>query len=40
MKRDTPLPLYVPEHILNDTPSIPPVSYVLNGWPISRAKDK
>ena len=27
---DTPLPLYAPVHILDDSPSILPVAYVLN----------
>ena len=35
MRRDTPLPVYAPVNILDDPPSIPPVAYVLNGWPIS-----
>ena len=39
MRRDTPLPLYAPVHILDD-PSIPLVRYILNGWPISQPKDK
>ena len=34
------LPLYTPVHILDDPPSIPPVAYVLNGWPISQPKNK
>ena len=38
MRRDTPLPLYAPVHILD--PSIPLVTYILNGWPISQPKDK
>ena len=29
----TPLLLYAPVHILDDPFSIPPVAYVLNGWP-------
>ena len=36
----TPLPLYVPVHILDDPTFIPPVAYVLNGWPISQPKNK
>ena len=35
----TPLPLYAPVHILDDSPSIPPVVHVLNGWPISQPKN-
>ena len=39
-----PLPLYAPAHILNEPPlappPIPPVAYVLNGWPISQPKNK
>ena len=31
MRRDIPLPLYAPVHILNEPNSIPPVTYVLNG---------
>ena len=38
MRRDTPLPLYAPVHILD--PSIPLVTYILNGWSISQPKDK
>ena len=34
----TPLPLYAPVHIFDDLPAIPPVTYVLNGWPISQTK--
>ena len=36
----TPLPLWAPVHILDDAPSIPPVAYLLNGWPISQPKNK
>ena len=36
----TPLPLYAPVHIFDDLPFILPVSYVLNGWPISKPKNK
>ena len=35
-----PLPLYAPVHILDDSPSIPPVAFVLNRWPISQPKNK
>ena len=34
------LPLYAPVHILDDPSSIPPVAFVLNGWPISQPKNK
>ena len=34
----TPLPLYVPVHNFDNSLSIPPVAYVLNGWPISQPK--
>ena len=40
MRRDTTLPLYAPVHILDESPSIPPVAYLLNGWPISQLKNK
>ena len=40
MKRDTPFPLCASVNILNDTPSIPLVMYIFNGWPISQSKDK
>ena len=41
MKRDTPLPLYAPVHILYDLlPPHSPVAYALNEWPISQTKDK
>ena len=41
MRRDTPLPLYAPVHILDDLPpSIPLVAYILNGWPISQPKER
>ena len=38
MGRDTPLPLYVPVHILNDPSPFPQVAYVLIRWPISQQK--
>ena len=37
MRRGTTLTLYAPVHILNDTTSIPPVVYALNG-PIFQRK--
>ena len=40
MRRDTPLPLYVPVHILDDPSSIPPAAWVLNRWPISQPQKK
>ena len=40
IRRDTPLLLYAPAHILDDPTSIPPVAYVLNEWPISQPKNK
>ena len=33
-----PLPLCAPVHIFDDSPSIPSVVYVLNGWPIFNQK--
>ena len=36
----TPFPLYAPVYIFDDLPFILPVSYVLNGWPISQPKNK
>ena len=39
MKRDTPLPLYASVNILDDLPSIPLVTYILNEWPISQPKE-
>ena len=39
-RRDTPLPLYAPAHILDDPHSIPPVAYVVNGWPVYQPKNK
>ena len=35
-----PLVLCTSGHILDDLPFIPPVAYVLNGWPISQTKNK
>ena len=43
MKLDTRLPLDAPIQTLDDPPplpSIPPVAYVLNRWPVSQPKDK
>ena len=40
IRRDTPLPLFTPVHILNETPSIRRVALVLNEWYISQPKDK
>ena len=40
MGRDTPDTLYASVHILDDPSSIPPVAYVLYGWPISQPKNK
>ena len=41
MRCDSPLPLYAPVHILDDPlPSISPVAYVPNGWPVSQPKNK
>ena len=37
MRCDTLLSLYALVHILD--PSIPLVTYILNGWPISQTKD-
>ena len=40
IRRDNPLPLSAPVHILNEIPSIPPAAHVLNEWYISQPKDK
>ena len=34
----TLLSLYAPVHILHDPALIPPVAYVINGWPILNQK--
>ena len=36
----TPFPLYTSVHMLDDPASIPPIAYVLNGWPMSQLKNK
>ena len=36
----TPLPLWAPVNNFNDLPSISPVAYVRNIWPISQPKNK
>ena len=36
----TPLSLYIPVHIFDVLPSIPLVTYVFDGWPISQPKNK
>ena len=41
MRRDTPLPMYAPVHILDDLPLHSPSCVITyNGWPISEPKNK
>ena len=40
IRRDTPLPLSTPVHILNETPSIPRVALVMNGIFLNQKTNK
>ena len=38
MRRNIPFLLYAPVKILDEPPSISPVAYIPNGWPVSQPK--